>query len=251
MLGAYRRVPGRRSGSGRGRGASGGPCSAPPLGVAVARRARGAAALPAPVRQGGAVPAPRSPTRSCSSWATWPRSSGARSSSRCSRPPGLDGRLRDLRHDGPLLQPVHPPPRARPSRSRSGSCSTGRGRAASSAPRRWTARCSARSASTSTRLYTGVFVIGSFLGGLGGALVTPVKTHRARDGHRDHRRGVHRRGDRRAGLVLGHLPRRAHLRPGAVLRHPVLPALLDLLGLRPHGRRAHHPPVGPARPAAG
>ena len=34
------------------------------------------------------------------------------------------------------------------------------------------------------------------------------------------------------GTFLGALD----LRPGAVVRHPVLPALLDLLGLRPHGR---------------
>ena len=48
------------------------------------------------------------------------------------------------------------------------------------------------------------------------------------------------------GTFLGALD----LRPGALVRHPVLPALLDLLGLRPDGGGAHHPPVGPARAAA-
>ena len=33
--------------------------------------------------------------------------------------------------------------------------------------------------------------------------------HRARHGRRHHRRGLHRRGDRRARVVLGHVPRRA------------------------------------------
>src|SRR5437773_137118 len=73
---------------------------------------------------------------------------------------------------------------------------------------------------------------------------------RAGHGRRDHRRGVHRRRDRRAGLVLGDVPRLHRLRPGAVLRHPHLPALLDLLGLRAHGRRAHRAAVGPPRASA-
>src|SRR6185295_5933967 len=57
-------------------------------------------------------------------------------------------------------------------------------------------------------------------------------------------------GDRRPGLFLGHVPGRADLRPGAVVRHPVLPALLHLRRLRAHGRRAHHPALGSARAAA-
>ena len=67
-----------------------------------------------------------------------------------SRPPGLDGSLHALRRDDPVLQPLHPAPRPRASRSPSGSCCTARGRAASSAPPRSTARRWARSASTST-----------------------------------------------------------------------------------------------------
>ena len=67
-----------------------------------------------------------------------------------SRPPGLDGAFDALRHDDPLLQPVHPDPRPRASRSPSGSCCTARARAASCAPPRSTARRWARSASTST-----------------------------------------------------------------------------------------------------
>src|SRR5262249_50939524 len=74
--------------------------------------------------------------------------------------------------------------------------------------------------------------------------------HRARHGHRDDRRGLHRRGHRGPRLLLGDVPRRPRLRPGAVVRHPVHPALLDLLGVRPHGRCPHHPAVGPHRPAA-
>ena len=46
-------------------------------------------------------------------------------------------------------------------------------------------------------LYTGVFVLASFLGGLGGALITPDAGGRARHGHRDDRRGVRGRGHRR------------------------------------------------------
>ena len=97
------------------------------------------------------------------------------------------------------------------------------------------------------RLYTGVFVLASFLGGLGGALVTPVKTIVP---------GMDTEIIVEAfivvvigglGLLLGHLPRRPDLRPGALVRHPLLPALLDLLGVRPHGRRADRPPLGPAR----
>ena len=48
------------------------------------------------------------------------------------------------------------------------------------------------------------------------------------------------------GTFLGALD----LRAGALLRHPLLPALLDLLGLRPHGRGPDHPPLGPPGPAA-
>src|SRR5205814_800799 len=72
---------------------------------------------------------------------------------------------------------------------------------------------------------------------------------RTRHGCRDHRGGVHRRRDRRSGLVLGHVPRRADLRPGAVVRHPHLPAVLDLLGLCPDGCRADPAAVGSPRPA--
>src|SRR5262249_59963345 len=46
-----------------------------------------------------------------------------------------------------------------------------------------------------------------------------------------------------------HVPRRADLRPGAVVRHPADPALLDLLGVRLDGRRADHSSVGAARTA--
>ena len=53
-------------------------------------------------------------------------------------------------------------------------------RAASSGPPRSTARRWARSASTWTALYTGVFVLASFLGGLGGALIAPDARHRRR-----------------------------------------------------------------------
>ncbi|PYN34013.1 MAG: branched-chain amino acid ABC transporter permease [Candidatus Rokuibacteriota bacterium] len=44
---------------------------------------------------------------------------------------------------------------------------------------------------------------------------------------------------------MGNLPRRRRLRSGALVRDPLLPALLDLRGLRPHGGGAHHPPLGP------
>src|SRR5207244_1111166 len=57
----------------------------------------------------------------------------------------------------------------------------------------------------------------------------PDARHHAGHGHGSHRRGVRGRRDRRPRLVLGHLPRRAHLRAGALLRHPLLPALLHLL----------------------
>ena len=48
------------------------------------------------------------------------------------------------------------------------------------------------------------------------------------------------------GSLWGTLPRRAHLRPGARLRHPGLPALLDLRGVRADGGRADRAAVGPA-----
>ena len=96
-------------------------------------------------------------------------------------------------------------------------------------------------------LYTGVFVLASFLGGLGGALITPMRAIVP---------GMDTEVIVEAFVVVvigglgsfwGTFLGRAHLRPGALLRHPLLPALLHLLGLRPHGRRAHHPPLGPPR----
>src|SRR5437773_9001026 len=71
--------------------------------------------------------------------------------------------------------------------------------------------------------------------------------HRPGHGHRDDRGGLHRGGDRRPGLLLGHLPGRPGLRAGALLRHPLHPALFHLLGLRPDGGGADHPAVGPPR----
>ena len=178
------------------------------LAVAVARRHRGALPLPPPLRQGRALPAPLHlrarphPERRGQDLLGHAAEVGE-PAARAHR------RVLALRGHHPLLQPVHPPARARSSRSPSGSCSSARAWGASSAPPRSTARRWARSASTSTRLYTGVFVLASFLGGLGGALVTPVRDDRARHGHRDHRGGVRRGGDRRARLLLGHVPRRA------------------------------------------
>src|SRR4026207_791939 len=123
-------------------------------------------------------------------------------------------------------------------------------------------------------LYTWVFVLASFLGGLGGALIAPMRATtpgldtgdivpgrprrrpdraeagpHARHGHRSRRGSLRGGGDRRARLLLGHVPGRPHLRAGALLRYPVLPALLDLLGVRPDGRRPDRPPLGPPRPS--
>ena len=94
-----------------------------------------------------------------------------------------------------------------------------------------------------------MFVLASFLGGLGGALVTPVRTIVP---------GMDTEIIVEAfivvvigglgsfwGTFLGSLIYGQVLSFGILL----LPALLDLLGVRPHGRRPHHPPLGPPRPA--
>ena len=71
-------------------------------------------------------------------------------------------------------------------------------------------------------IYTGMFVFSSFLAGLSGRAGHADPEHRAGDGRVDHRAGVHRRRDRRDGLVLGHVLGLGDLWPGAVLRHPDL-----------------------------
>ena len=59
------------------------------------------------------------------------------------------------------------------------------------------------------KLYTLMFMAGSFLAGPRRRAGHAGAQHRARHGRRHHRRGLHRRGDRRTRLVLGHVPRRA------------------------------------------
>ena len=54
-------------------------------------------------------------------------------------------------------------------------------------------------------LYTGMFVVSSFLAGPVRRAGHADQEHRAGHGRRDHRRGVHRRGDRRPRLALGHV----------------------------------------------
>ena len=74
--------------------------------------------------------------------------------------------------------------------------------------------------------------------------------HRAGDGRLDHRRCLHRRGDRRARLVLGHVLGLGDLWPGALVRHSDLSRLLALRGVRADGGDPHRPPLGPLRAAA-
>src|SRR5579864_3051358 len=71
--------------------------------------------------------------------------------------------------------------------------------------------------------------------------------HRAGDGCRDHRPGLHRRGDRRVRLVLGYVLGIDALRPGAVVRYPCFPRFLAVLGLRLDGGDPHRPALGPVR----
>src|SRR5215207_1553686 len=74
--------------------------------------------------------------------------------------------------------------------------------------------------------------------------------HRPGNGRRDHRRGFHCHRNRRARLLLGNAPRRAHLRPGALVRNPDLPVVLHLRGLRADGGDSDPAPLGPSREAA-
>src|SRR6185295_10188911 len=69
--------------------------------------------------------------------------------------------------------------------------------------------------------------------------------HCAGYGRGDHRRGLHRRGDRRPRLLLGNFPRRPDLRTGAVLRHPDFSALFHLRRVGANGRHSHCPALGP------
>src|SRR6185295_1209154 len=69
--------------------------------------------------------------------------------------------------------------------------------------------------------------------------------HCAGYGRGDHRRGLHRRGDRRPRLLLGNFPRRPDLRTGAVLRHPDFSALFHLRRVGADGRHSHCPALGP------
>ena len=95
-------------------------------------------------------------------------------------------------------------------------------------------------------LYTGMFVLAAFLAGLVGALVTPIKSVVP---------GMDVEIIIEAfivvvigglgslwGTLLGSLIYGLHSR----LRHPDLPALLDLRRVRDHGRRADRAAVGPA-----
>ena len=70
-------------------------------------------------------------------------------------------------------------------------------------------------------LYTCMFMLSAAsLAGLAGALVTPIREHRAGHGCRDHRPGLHRCGDWWARFVLGHVLGLGALWPGIVVRHP-------------------------------
>src|SRR5439155_2426868 len=157
---------------------------------------------------------------------------------------GRQGALAVRRQD-PLLQPVHHP--ARP-RHRAGLLAHAAAHARRALHPRGRAR--PRDARRPRRqrgraLHVGVRA-GLLPGRAGRRAHQPHARHHAGHGHRDHRGGVRGGRHRRPRLLLGHLLRRAHLRPGAVVRHPVLPALLDLRGLRPHGGGADPPAVGPA-----
>ena len=120
----------------------------------------------------------------------------------------------------------------------------------SSAPPRSTARRSGRSASTSDALYTWVFVLASFLGGLGGALISPM---RAITPGMDTEIIV----EAFVVVVIGGLGSFWGTFLGALIYGQVLsfgilffPRFSIFAGLRPHGRRADRPALGPARAAA-
>ena len=100
------------------------------------------------------------------------------------------------------------------------------------------------------RLYTLMFMVGSFLAGLGGALVTPVRSIVP---------GMDVEIIVEAFIVVvigglgsfwGTFLGALDLRPGAGLRHPGAAGLLDLRGVRADGGGADRPALGPARPAA-
>ena len=177
------------------------------------------------------------------------RRCGARSSSRVPRPAGPRRRLRALRHRRAALQSVHHRcsgrriavallAAAQPHRHRPHD------------PRRGLDRemLGALGADVG-RLYTLMFMAGSFLAGLGGALVTPVRSIVP---------GMDVEIIVEAFIVVvigglgsfwGTFLGALDLRPGAVLRHPDLAGLLDLRGVRPDGAGADRAPLGPARPA--
>ena len=99
-------------------------------------------------------------------------------------------------------------------------------------------------------LYTGMFALASFLAGLSGALVTPIQSIVP---------GMDVEIIVQAFIVvvigglgsfLGDLSRLRHLRPGAELRHPDLPRLLAVFGLRADGGDPDPAAVGPVGPAA-
>src|SRR5574342_1224612 len=210
-----------------------------------AGRDRRALLVPAPLRQGGAVPAavhvragPR-PGRRDENFLGHP--------AEVAEPPaGVDRRVLALRGDDPLLQPVHHPPRPG-HRTRVLVCAPANARRSLHPRRRARPRDAGRPWRERQRALHGRLR----------ARIVPRRPGRrphhadARDrpgdGYGGHRRSLRGRGDRRPRLLLGHVPRGPYLRPGAFLRHPLLPALLDLLHLRADGCRPDHSPVGPAR----
>jgi len=102
----------------------------------------------------------------------------------------------------------------------------------------------------SATLYTGMFALASFLAGLSGALVTPIQSIVP---------GMDVEIIVQAFIVVvigglgsfwGHLSRLSHLRPGVELRHPDLPGIFAVLGVRPDGCDPDSAAVGPVGPAA-
>ena len=100
-----------------------------------------------------------------------------------------------------------------------------------------------------SRLFTGVFALGAWLGGLGGGLAAPVGAIYPGMDVRDHRGVVHRGRRRRHGQLDRDAARRADHRPAERIRHPVLSALSARLRLRADGRRARRASMGAAREA--
>ena len=100
-------------------------------------------------------------------------------------------------------------------------------------------------------IYTGVFILGSVLAGIGGGSRRALQLADARHGCDDHRGLLRHRHRRRPRLDLGQLHRRDHLRARVQLRLGDRAQLAGRVPVPDPAGGAAHPAVGPVRQARG